>query len=128
MVYINQDSDNNIVTRFFDRRIYSDSYFIWKISNDITGASFSFITEDISNSGCSYNQFILTHSDTGSTTGGIDIPLYIEPGHNEYTIYETTEYSLDEQFIVKEIERDILFVELKRGVNTINSQEKNIYY
>lgn len=128
MIYINQDLTNNIVTRFFDRRVYNDSYFLWIIENGISGKTFSFITNDVSQRGCSYNQFEITHSATGSTTGGVDIPLFIQPGHNEYTVYETTDYSLDEQYIIKEIERDILFVEIKRGVNTIDSEEKNVYY
>lgn len=47
-----------------------------------------FYTPDISNYTCRYNQFKLIESATGSTTGGIDIPLKLVPGQYTYTVYE----------------------------------------
>lgn len=128
MIYIYQNKNNNVLTRFFDKRKKSDSYFLWKIKNSFSKEEFYFITEDISDMACSYNIFNITHSDNGSTIGGVDIPIDIKAGHNTYTVYETTEYSLDTSFIIKEIEKDIMFVELKRDVNTNNSNLENVYY
>lgn len=128
MVYLYQNTNNSVVTRFFDRRKRSDTYFLWEIKNDISGKVTYHISEDLSPNTCSYNLFDIEHSDTGDKGGGINIPIYLEPGHNDYTVYETTELSIDMQFVIGEIERDIMFVELIRGVNTDNSQATNIYY
>lgn len=128
MVYIYQNQANNILTRFFDRRTSTSSYFLWKIVNEFSGDSFYYITEDISDNTCAYNVFPLVHSDTGSKVGGINIPIYIPAGHNTYTVYETSEYSLDPQYIIKEIETDIMFVEIVRDVNSPDSQINDVYY
>lgn len=129
MIYIYQNATNKILTRFSDRRQRSDSYFLWKIENYITKQVTYYITEDISPVNCAYNLFDLTDNKlTGSTVGGVNVDLDLEPGHNDYTVYETTELSIDEQYIIGEIEKDIMFVEIIRDVNTDNSQIKNIYY
>lgn len=129
MIYIYQNEVNKILTRFSDRRQRSDSYFLWKIENYITKKITYYITEDISPVNCAYNLFELTDNKlTGSSVGGVNVDLNLEPGHNDYTVYETTELSLDEQYIIGEIEKDIMYVQIIRGVNTNNSQSKNIYY
>lgn len=129
MIYIYQNEVNKILTRFSDRRQRSDSYFLWKIENYITKKITYYITEDISPVNCAYNLFELTDNKlTGSSVGGVNVDLDLEPGHNDYTVYETTELSIDEQYIIGEIEKDIMYVQIIRGVNTNNSQSKNIYY
>lgn len=128
MVYLYQNSNNTVVTRFYDRRQRSDTYFLWEIRNAISGVVTYYITEDISPNSCSYNMFDIVHSTTGSDVGGLDIPISIEPGHNDYTVYETTELSIDMDKVIGVIEKDIMFVELIRGVNTDHSQVTNIYY
>lgn len=129
MIYIYQNETNKIITRFSDRRQRSDSYFLWKIENYITKQVTYYITEDISTVNCAYNLFELTDNKlTGSSVGGVNVDLDLEPGHNDYTVYETTELSIDEQYIIGEIEKDIMYVQIIRDVNTNNSQSKNIYY
>ena len=129
MIYIYQNETNKIITRFSDRRQRSDSYFLWKIENYITKNITYYITEDISAVNCAYNLFELTDNKlTGSSVGGVNVDLDLEPGHNDYTVYETTELSIDEQYIIGEIEKDIMYVQIIRDVNTNNSQSKNIYY
>lgn len=128
MVYLYQNKNNTVVTRFFDRRQRSDTFFLWKIENMISKSEVFFITDDLSTNTCSYSLFDIEHSSTGSTVGGVSIPLNIEAGHNTYTVYETTVFSLDEQYVIGEIESDIMFVEIIRGANTNNSQQKDIYY
>lgn len=128
MIYIYQNQVNNVLTRFFDRRLRTDTFFLWEITNDITNNVTLFITKDISDVECSYNLFKLEHSHNGSETGGVDVPLNLEPGHNNYTVYETTEFSIDKDNIIGIIEEDIMFVELIRGANTDSSELNNIYY
>lgn len=129
MIYIYQNETNKIITRFSDRRQRSDSYFLWKIENYITKKITYYITEDISPVNCAYNLFELTDNKlTGSSVGGVNVDLDLEPGHNDYTVYETTKLSIDEQYIIGEIEKDIMYVQIIRDVNTVNSQAKNIYY
>lgn len=129
MIYIYQNEVNKILTRFSDRRQRADSYFLWKIENYITKKITYYITEDISTVNCAYNLFeLIDNKLTGSSVGGVNVELNLEPGHNDYTVYETTELSIDEQYIIGEIEKDIMFVQIIRDVNTNNSQSKNIYY
>lgn len=128
MIYIYQNKVNNIVTRFFDRKSRSDTFFLWEITNEVSNLTTYFITEDTSSFGCSYSSFSLEHSISGSKEGGINTTLDLVPGHNTYTVYETTEFSLDMQYVIGEIEKDIMFVELIRGVNTEDSEITNIYY
>jgi len=128
MIYLYQNKTNVISTRFFDRRKMADSFFLWEISNATSETPIYFITDDTSILSCAFNLFELTLDDSGSKIGGIDIPLYLEPGHNTYTVYETSQYSLDPQFSLGVIEKDIMFVEIIRGVNTADSQQEDIYY
>jgi hypothetical protein len=144
MIYIYQDKTNNVITRFSDRRKYSDSYFIWEIKNPITGDVKKFILNDISDRPCSFNLFKFIHSsqdcsllngyveqdyiDFGYVEDNGNYIVCLDSGHNYYTVYETTEYSLDEQYIVGEIESDIMFIEIKRKVNTSASQINDVYY
>lgn len=136
MIYIYQNKTNKVMTRFFDKRKNVDSYFLWKIVNDFTKKEVWFITNDISPNTCYYNLFELEHSNTCIPyvePGYVDIgyfnsALCLDSGHNEYTVYETTELSLDQQYIIGEIERDIMFVEIIRDVNNTNSQVNNVYY
>lgn len=126
MIYIYQDKTNKVITRFFDKRLQLDSYFLWKVTNEFSKKEVLFITEDLSDNKCAFSLFDLKHS--SSLCYDNDIGLCIEPGHNEYVVYETTNYSLDEQFIIQEIDRDIMFVEIIRDVNTTNSNMNDVYY
>lgn len=128
MIYLYQNKINTVVTRFFDRRQRSDTYFLWKIENYISKKTTYFITDDTSPNRCAYNLFNITLSPTGDEDGGIDIPLNLEPGHNTYTVFETTEFSLDEDKVIGTIEKDIIFVEVIRGANTATSNITDIYY
>ena len=53
MVYLYQNKNNTIVTRFFDRRQRSDTFFLWKIENMISKSEVFFITDDLSTNTCS---------------------------------------------------------------------------
>lgn len=128
MIYLYQNKTNTVVTRFFDRRQRSDTYFLWKIENMITKQITYFITNDTSPNSCSYNLFSITLSPTGDKEQSMGTPIYLEPGHNTYTVYETTELSFDESFVIGTIEKDIIFVEILRGANTSASQQTDIYY
>lgn len=128
MIYLYQNKINAVVTRFFDRRQRSDTYFLWKIENYISKQTTYFITDDTSPNSCAYNLFNITLSPTGDKDGGIDVELNLEPGHNTYTVFETTEFSLDEDKVIGTIEEDIIFVEVIRGANTATSNITDIYY
>lgn len=134
MIYINKDTSNTILTRFFDRRQRSDTYFIWTVTNSFSGIEKSFILSDDSNRPCSYNQFSFIHHtgdctqlagyveqdylDFGYTIDTNGLIICLPNGHNDYVVQETTEFSLDPQYIIGEIERDIMFVELDREDNS----------
>ena len=54
-----------------------------------------FTTPDVSPYPCRYNLFEITESDSGSTTGGNDIPIYLLPGQYAYSVHQSTTDSLD---------------------------------
>jgi hypothetical protein len=129
VIYIKQNTGNKFITRFNDKKTLEDGYFLWELTNEFTKETIYFILDDESNYPCAYNLFDLTHSITGSTTGGINVPLNLIGGQYEYKVYETTGQTLSISAVTGNyIEKDMLVVEMPRTVNTINSQINNIYY
>jgi hypothetical protein len=129
VIYIKQNQENKFVTRFNDKRVLEDGYFLWELKNEFTKDVIYFMLDDETAYPCSYNLFELIHSSTGSTVGGINTPLNLIAGQYEYKVYETPIQSLSLSAVTGTyIEKDILVVELLRTVNTPNSQINNIYY
>lgn len=144
MIYINQCRVNNVVTRFFDKRQRTDTFFIWVITNPITNVKIKYIVKDTSTRPQSYNLFEFIHSfacvedysyvkdeyfEFDYIVDEENPTICIESGHNYYSVYETTEFSLDPQYIIGcPIEKDIMFVEIKRDVNTDKSHSGDVYY
>jgi hypothetical protein len=129
VIYIKQNQENKFVTRFNDKRVLENGYFLWELKNEFTKDVIYFMLDDETVYPCSYNLFELIHSSTGSTVGGINTPLNLIAGQYEYKVYETPIQSLSLSAVTGTyIEKDILVVELLRTVNTPNSQINNIYY
>lgn len=125
MIYLKRNETNNVFRRFFDRTQDCDSYYLWKIYNSVSELLFVYVTDDISPNNM-YNIFNFTLSDTEPLyQSGININLNLNSGHHYYEVYETSEFSLDENKIIQLIERDILMVELVRNINT--SATNDIY-
>jgi hypothetical protein len=129
VIYIKQNNENKFITRFNDKRTLDNGYFLWELTNEFTKDVIYFMLDDESNYPCSYNLFNLIHSSTGSTVGGINVPLNLIGGQYEYKVYETTGQTLSISAVTGTyIEKDMLVVEIPRTVNTPNSQINNIYY
>lgn len=129
MIYIKQNTENRFITRFNDKITISNPYFLWELKNEFTDDIIYFMLNDETSYPCSYNLFNLIHSNTGSTIGGINIPLKLIPGQYEYKVYQSTGQTLSLSAVTGTyIEKDMLVVEIPRTVNTDNSQINNIYY
>ena len=129
MIYIEQNIANDFITRFWDRRQAPLSYFLWKVKNEFSGLETKFLMYDTTYYPEYYNRFTLTHTSNPSNVNGVDTPIYLQNGHNYYTVYETSHASLDEIYLLnpsKPIETGIMFVEIIRSVNTATTE--NVYY
>jgi hypothetical protein len=127
VIYIKQNQENKFVTRFNDKKTLVNGFFLWELTNEFSKETIYFMLDDETAYPCSYNLFELTHSTTGSTVGGINVPLNLVGGQYEYKVYETTGQTLSISAVTGNyIEKDMLVVEIPRTVNTnINT---NIYY
>ena len=125
MVYLEQNKLNNVVFRFFDRRMKSDSYFLFEIEGQ--GVHFYYISDDSSINTCEYNLFTFElDSENGVQVNNIEALLKLRGGHYNYRVYEKKIRNFDLSDVIQLIEEDILFVQLERSVNT--PIQKDIYY
>lgn len=131
MIYIKKEEKNIVLLRLFDKQINCDSFFIIKIYRTGTNTNepiINLLSPDISTSS-KYSLFEIEHSVNGIKNGDvIEQPIYLESGQWTYEILETSEYSLDMNKVIGTIEKDILFVELPRTVNTDNNKWSDVYY
>jgi hypothetical protein len=125
MIYLEQNKMNTISLRLFDRRINSDSYFMFHIiGKDL---DFLYLCYDYSPFECSYNLFKFNLDPiNGFTVNNIEGSLKLEGGHYKYKVYEKTGWNFDMSNVIQVIEEDILMVQLERSVNSLT--QKDIYY
>lgn len=92
MIYLQKNSTNNFVLTLSESSRISDPFYLFQFRNEyeLNSEPFYFTTPDISSYPCRYNQFVLTESTSGSTTGGTSIDLSLVIGQYEYKVYEAT--------------------------------------
>lgn len=99
MIYIKRNEINEVCLTLTEKVTIPSPFFILSFQHyatlDQEQTLIYFTTPDISNYICRYNLLKLTESDSGSTTGGNDVPLYLKPGQYEYRVYQSTTDSLD---------------------------------
>lgn len=99
MIYIERNSTNQICLTLTESTTIANPYFIFSFLPLATLDEYQpliyFTTPDISDYCNRYNLFELVESDSGSTTGGVNIPLYLKPGQYAYKAYQSTTQSLD---------------------------------
>lgn len=99
MIYIVRNTTNQVCLTLTESVTISNPYFIFSFQPlttlDQLATIIYFTTPDISQYCNRYNLFVLVESDSGSTTGGNNIPLYLHPGQYEYKVYQSTTDSLD---------------------------------
>lgn len=94
MIYIAKNSLNNIVLTLTESSSLSSPYYLfefisdWQLGDNKT--SLFFTTPDVSLFQDRYNLFHLYESPTGSTSGGINLPLNLENGQYSYNVYESS--------------------------------------
>lgn len=129
MIFIQENTDNTFITRFNDKISLTTGYYLWELENEFSKEIVYFMLDDTSEYQSAYNKFTLTENTTGSTSGGINVPLSLVGGQYNYKVYESTEQSLELSAVTGTyIESDILFVEIEETVNTSNSKLNDIYY
>lgn len=128
MIFIEQNFLNKIVLRLNDKRTSLNSFFLWELKNEFSKEVTYFMLDDLSEYECAYSLFHFDHNFSGSTSGGINVPMFYVGGQYEYKIYETFEQSLEMSAVTGSyIDCDMLFVEIPRTVNT-SGATNNIYY
>ncbi len=99
MIFIERNAINEVILTLTEKVTIPNPFFVFSFQHIATLNEYQpliyFTTPDISDYCNRFNQFTITESDSGSTTGGNDIPLYLKPGQYEYKAYESTTGSLD---------------------------------
>lgn len=100
MIYITRNTTNKLILTLTENvTITGTVYFIFSFQPlstlDEVATIKYFTTPDLSTYTNRYNSFELVESDSGSTTGGNNIPLYLKPGQYEYKVYQSTTTSLN---------------------------------
>lgn len=99
MIFLNRNTVNQIVLTLSENVTITNPYFIFSFQHYATltdpESIIYFTAPDDSNYTNRYNIFELTESDSGSTSGGNDVDLYLKPGQYEYKVYQSTTASLD---------------------------------
>ena len=99
MIYINRNSINNICLTLTETATITNPYFIFSFQHyatlDALETLIYFTTPNISQYTERYDLFLLHETDTGSSVGGNNIPLYLKPGQYEYKAYQSVTASLN---------------------------------
>jgi hypothetical protein len=92
LIYIDKDNVNRFVLTLNENSRLQDPYYVFSFTNEynLEAESILFYTPNISNFTCRYDQFELIEDNSGSKTGGIDIPLSLVTGQYKYQVYETS--------------------------------------
>lgn len=124
MIFI-ETGTNDIILTLSENSTIQNAYYLFKFISefDLTETPIYFITPNISLSTGRYDHFILEMNTTGSTSGGTDIPLYLESGQWDYSVYEGSSYSIDPNDFTRLIETG------KMVVSTIlyNTELNSVY-
>lgn len=99
MIFINRNTVNEVPLTLTEKVTIPDPFFVFSFQHLATLNEYQpliyFTAPDISDYCNRYNLFEITEDDTGSTTGGNNIPLYLKPGQYEYKAYQSETGSLD---------------------------------
>ena len=98
MIFIVRNTTNEIILSLTQSVTIPAPYFVFSFQALSTLDEYLpliyFTTLDLSSYADRYNLFEITESDSGSTTGGNNVPLYLKPGQYEYKVYESYTGSL----------------------------------
>ena len=108
MIFIERNSVNVVDLTLTEKVTIPNPFFVFSFQHlatlDEYGPLIYFTAPDDSDYCNRYNRFEITEDDSGSTTGGDDIPLYLKPGQYEYKAYESATGSLDHLTFGAELE------------------------
>ena len=96
-IYIQKQNTNRFMLTLRESGVINDPHYLFVFENMYNNSfnSVHYSTEDISSSKCRYNLFELVEDVSGSTTGGISVPLSLTPGQYTYKVYEASTVTLD---------------------------------
>lgn len=99
MIFINRNELNKVPLTLTEKVTIPNPFFVFSFQHISTLDEYQpliyFTAPDVSDYCNRYNLFNITESDSGSTTGGDNIPLYLKPGQYEYKAYQSETGSLD---------------------------------
>jgi hypothetical protein len=96
-IYIKKNEVNRFVLTLNESSTLTNPnyLFIFKNVYNVNSVEIPFTTDDLSDYTCRYDLFELSENVTGSTTGGISVPLSLMSGQYVYDVYESTTQTLD---------------------------------
>lgn len=99
MIFIERNTVNAVALTLTEKVTIPNPFFVFSFQHiatlDEQQPLIYFTAPDLSDYCNRFNLFQITESDSGSTTGGNNIPLYLKPGQYEYKAYQSTTGSLD---------------------------------
>lgn len=98
MIFIERNVVNEVVLTLTEKVTIPNPFFVFSFQPLATLNEYQpliyFTAPDLSAYIDRYNLFEITEDDSGSTTGGNNIPLYLKGGQYEYKVYQSTTGSL----------------------------------
>ena len=115
MIYLTGNTNNQVVLTLSESTISGqNSYFLFEIANEFDPYNnLQYLL--LNNYSTSTNRYDLVYfelSDTGSNTGGINVPIYLSEGQYYYKVYEMSQPTNNPDDIIKKLEEGILIVEI----------------
>lgn len=131
MIYINKNTTNKVVLTLCELSTLDNPYYLMVFENEyeLEEAPIYFTTPNISVAKQRYDEFLITESSSGSTTGGIDLPLKLTSGQYRYRVYESATQTLDINDTTGVIiEEGRMVVEITNEVNqNLSNNTESIY-
>jgi len=91
MIYLNQDTTNNVVLTLTENvTLTGDTFYLFEFISDDTRYSKLFTTEDLSTNTCRFNQFNITVTDGAENLTGGTINL-APVGYYKYNVYQMSD-------------------------------------
>lgn len=96
-IYLKKDFINRVVLTLSESSTLSNPNYLFVFENVYNKSSVPvhYSSTDLSFNTCRYNLFEIEETSSGSTTGGISIPIRIMTGQYDYTVYEAVNPTLD---------------------------------
>lgn len=132
MIVLYNNQSNKVVLTLTETARLADPFYLFEFKSDFNPEypNIYFTTSNDSHNTCRYDLFDITLNSTGSTTGGISVPLKMPLGQYTYNVFEASAQTLSTSATTGSIIETGRLIVIDSTVNTTlnnNSDTNSIY-